>query len=715
MGKSDTKKTRKKKPEQRKNKPEQKKIRQEQRKNLHELHSRKRWTYPKALFILIPVVAFIVRVVYLWQVRHAPEFSLLVGDSVTYDAWAERIANGDWLGNSVFYQAPLYPYFLGVLYALFGRDLLIVRLIQIILGAISCLLLARAGYSFFNRSSTGLLAGALLAVYPTAIFFDCSIQKSVLDLFFVCALLAVLGKLLERSHNRWWLAAGLILGLLALTRENALLFLPIVLVWLFIAWGGELWKTRLQWAGVLLLGLAAVLLPVGFRNLVVGGEFHLTTAQFGPNFYIGNNKAATGFYEPLKVGHGHAMFERNDATILAEEATGRKLTPSEVSNYWAVKALDEIRSDVFRWLRLVFKKWLLAWNISEVGDSDDQYTYGDWSPLLGVLNRLLHFGILCPLAALGLCLTWNRRKRLWLLYAMILGYAGSVALFYAFSRYRFPLVPMLIVFAAAGLTFLRDALREARRPALWAGVATAVAAAAICNHPMMSEALIRTGTHNNLGNAFAMERKFQDAIGQFEQALRLNPNDVNVPVNMANALLYAGRFEEAIGYYEKALRIDPDNPYAHYNLGVALVNTGRPARAIEYFEQALRINPDYAEAHVILGSVLYDQGKAPEAIEHWEKALKINPSFVEAHYNLANAFLQGGRLEDAIEHYEQALKINPTYAEAHCNLGIALEKAGRLQAAIEHYEEAVLLRPDLAEVQKQLALLRAKLEKQGTR
>jgi tetratricopeptide (TPR) repeat protein len=566
--------------------------------------------------------------------------------------------------------------------------------------------LARAGRGFFNQTASGLLAGLILAVYPTAIFFDCSIQKSVLDLFLVCALLAVLGRLLERSQGQWWLVAGLILGLLALTRENAVLFLPIVLVWLFINWRGEFWRRRLQWAGLALLGLAAVLLPVGFRNLIVGGDFHLTTAQFGPNFYIGNGIAATGFYKPLLEGRGHAMFERKDATNLAEQASGRKLTPSEVSDYWAGRALDEIRADVFRWLRLLFRKWLLVWNYSEVADTDDQYTYGDFSPLLGVLNRLLHFGVLCPLAALGICLTWNRRKRVWLLYAMILGYAGSVALFYVFSRYRFPLVPMLVLFAASGLTSLRAALREGRRQALWTGAATAVAALAVCNHAMMPEARIRAVTHVNLGNAFALEGKPLDAIGHYEQALQLNPKDPDVPVNLATALLQAGRFKEAIGHYEQALRIDPDDAFAHFNLGVAWLKLSRPAQAIEHFGQALRIKPDYAEAHVTLGSVLYEQGKVPEAVGHWKQALTIKPAFAQAHYNLANAFLRERRLDQAIEHYEQALRIDPDFAEAHCNLGIALEQIGRVRQALEHYEQAVTLRPDLVEVQKRLTLLR---------
>ncbi len=445
---------------------------------------------------------------------------------------------------------------------------------------------------------------------------------------------------------------------------------------------------------------------------MAGGEFHLTTAQLGPNFYIGNSRAATGFYVPLREGRGSALFERDDATTLAEQATGRKLTPSEVSNYWTAKALAEIRANVSRWLRLVCRKWLLVWNVSEVGDSDDQYTYADWSPLLQVLNRLLHFGTLCPLAALGICLTWKLRKRAWLLYAMILCYAGSVALFYVFSRYRFPLVPMLILFAAAGLTSLRDALREARWRALWAGVATAIVAAAVCNHAMMSETLIRAGTHVNLGNAFMMEGGIQDAIGQYEEVLRLNPRDPNAPVNLANALMRTGRFEEAIGHYEQALRIDPNDAHAHYNLGVSLCKLGQLKQSIGHFEQALRIEPDYAEAHYILGSVLFDQGRAPEAIGHWEQALKIKPAYAEAHYNLANALLRGGRFEEAIEHYDQALKIRPTYAEAHYNLGIALEQVGRVQAAIEHYEQAVQLRPDFVELQKRLDMLRAGSQRQ---
>lgn len=657
-------------------------------------------------YISVFVIALVLRLIYLLQVGSMPESALLLGDAATYDSWAGRIASGDWLGHGVFYQAPLYSYFLGFLYTLLGRDLIAVRLVQIALGASSCVLLARAGRSFFHNTAAGLLAGLLLAVYPTAIYFDCSIQKSVLDLFFICALLALLGKILERSRRRWWMATGLVVGLLALTRENALIFLPILLIWLFVNWRGELLKTRLQWAGLVLLGAAAILLPVGYRNLVAGGEFHLTTSQFGSNFYIGNSRAATGTYVPLQQGRGNAMFEREDATKLAEQGKGRKLTPSEVSSYWTAKALDEIRADVSRWVRLLFRKWLMVWNISEVGDSDDQYTHGDWSPLLGTLNPLLHFGILTPLAILGICLTWNRRKDLWLLYALIFVYAVSVALFYVFSRYRFPLVPLLILFAAAGVIFLRDAFRGTKRLPLWAGLAAAAVAAAVCNRAMIPEYFIRADTHNNLGNAFAVEGKIQEAIGHYEQALQFNPGNPDVPLNLAAALLQTGRFDEAARYYEQALRSAPNNARAQYSLGIALLNLGRPGNAIGHFEQALRIDPADAEAHTVLGSLLFDQGKTLEAVSHWEQALRIKPTFAEAHYNIANAFLRERRFEEAMDHYGKALEIKPDFADAHCNLGIALEQVGRAQEAIKHYEQAVLLRPDYEEVKKRLALLR---------
>jgi tetratricopeptide (TPR) repeat protein len=578
-------------------------------------------------YVFLWILALVVRGIFLWQIRQADVSGLLMGDAVGYDTWAQEIADGHWLGRGVFYQAPLYPYFMGAIYTLCGRSILALKLVQIVIGATSCVLLARSGRCFFPRY-TDLLAGLLLAVYPVAVFFDGTVQKSVLDSFFVCALLAVAGGLRANPRARQWAAAGVVLGLLGLTRENALVFVPVLLGWLFLAWRHEPWWKRGRWSGSFLAGLAVVLLPVALRNQIAGGEFHLTTAQFGANFFIGNNRYADGFYSPLVWGHGSAKFERNDATALAEQATGRVLSPGEVSRYWTTRTLAEIREDPGHWLHLLSRKWLLLWNASEAGDTDDPYTYGEWSSLLRALNRGLHFGIICPLAVLGVCLTWPRRRKLWVLYALVLSYAVSVATFYIFSRYRFPLVPILLLFASAGMTCVWPAVRV-RAPRAFVGAVAAAVVAVMCNQTLVPENETRGITHYNIAVKLAAQQSDPDrAMAHYVEALRLKPDLAVAHHNLAVLLLAQNRTEEAVTEFQQALRYRPDYPEAENNLGAALVRQGKLDEAITHMTVAVRLNPDYADAHYNLAVLLARQGKTSEAVSHLQAAVKLNPDSV---------------------------------------------------------------------------------------
>src|SRR3979409_181936 len=93
------------------------------------------------LAAVIVLVALIVRLTHVWQIRRAPFFTVLMGDARAYDEWARQIAQGDWIGRDVFYQAPLYPYFPGVIYSVAGHDVGAIRIGQAILGSASCALL----------------------------------------------------------------------------------------------------------------------------------------------------------------------------------------------------------------------------------------------------------------------------------------------------------------------------------------------------------------------------------------------------------------------------------------------------------------------------------------------------------------------------------------------------------------------------------------------
>lgn len=141
------------------------------------------------------------------------------------------------------------------------------------------------------------------------------------------------------------------------------------------------------------------------------------------------------------------------------------------------------------------------------------------------------------------------------------------------------------------------------------------------------------------------------------------------PYNLlGSALQQSGKFDEAIGQFEQALRVDPDYAEAHGNLGNTLLQAGKLEEAMEQWEQAVRLQPNYPQAHYNLGLGLARQGKVPEAMRHWEEALRIKPDYAEAHYNLGIALEQTGRTREAMEHYEQALAIRPDYTMARSRL-----------------------------------------------
>lgn len=712
-------------------------------------------------------LALALRFLHVWQIRSAPFFTTLLGDSKAYDTWALRIANGDWLGSEVFYQAPLYPYFLGILYSLVGRDLLLVRLVQGVIGSMGCVVLALAGARWFSRP-VGLAAGAGLALYAPMIFADALIQKSVLDVVLMSttvwlAGIAVRTDTTSRSDGALssraigsepavpssgqrlgrsgiaWFAAGTSLGLLSLTRENSLALAAAIIPWLLLR--RRAGRQRLLNAAMVVAGLGLVLVPVALRNAVVGGAFQLTTAQLGPNFYIGNNPSADGTYAALRFGRGDPEYEQQDATALAERALGRALSPGEVSAYWTSRAFEYIRTQPADWVALTARKVALLVNATEMLDTESQQTHAEYSLVLATLGQVAHFGFLAPAALFGVWVTWARRRELALLYLLLVTYAASVVLFYVFARYRYPLVPVLMLFAAAGMIEARRFFREAGARRLAAALAAVAGLAAASRWPLLSPDLMRAITENNLATALREAGRLEEAEAHYRRALAISPHYAAAHSNLGALLRATGRVEEAISHYREALRLQPDHPTARYNLGNALLAEGRPLEAAEQFRQVVAEQPDSVEAHNNLGvalatagqleaaarafraalaldpasadahrnlaNVLDEMGHKEEAMRHFEHALTANPSFFEGHYDFGRALLAWGDLSRAVSHLRRAVALNPRSADAHNNLGVAFASAGQLEAAIEHFERALALQPDHEEARRNLVSARA--------
>jgi tetratricopeptide (TPR) repeat protein len=208
-----------------------------------------------------------------------------------------------------------------------------------------------------------------------------------------------------------------------------------------------------------------------------------------------------------------------------------------------------------------------------------------------------------------------------------------------------------------------------------------------------------------LGNAFYMDKKYENGEKSYKKCLRISPELVEAHNNLGNLLKDMGRKEDAEVEFRESLRINPDYAVAHYNLGFLLNNRGRKEDAEVEFREALRINPNFAEAHYNLGFLLKDMGRKEDAEVEFRESLRINLHDADVHNNLGILLKERGRKEDAEAEYREALRIKPDYAVAHNNLGLLLIEMGRGEDAEEEYREALRINPDYAGAHYNLGVL----------
>jgi tetratricopeptide (TPR) repeat protein len=121
--------------------------------------------------------------------------------------------------------------------------------------------------------------------------------------------------------------------------------------------------------------------------------------------------------------------------------------------------------------------------------------------------------------------------------------------------------------------------------------------------------------------------------------------------------------DQAIQQFQKALRISPGDADAHNNLGIAYVSKGMFDEGIEHYQAALRLKPDYAEAYNNLGVAYVSKGMSDQALKYLEYATRLKPDYFEAHYNLAVLYLKSNDLASAERVYTRLASINPEGAQ----------------------------------------------------
>ncbi|MBV8880824.1 MAG: glycosyltransferase family 39 protein, partial [Planctomycetaceae bacterium] len=344
--------------------------------------------------------AFLVRLLLILSLRGQPYFDTPVVDSAAYDKWGWEIATRSFWGDRAFYQDPLYPYGLGLFYKLFGRDFLWVRIVQALIGTAGLWMLFEAVRRFLDYP-TAMVALVLGALYKTFVFYDAALLKEFLGVVAVEA--ALLAWSLDKAWK--WAAFGAALGVGALVRANLLALVLLTALLLLI-------QKQRKSAGLVLAGALACIAPVTIRNAVVAHDFVLTTSQFGPNLYTGNNpENTTGRYRPPSfLEAGGPEFEEIGFRKEAERLQGRPLRASEVDAFWRGRALEYIAANPGTFVGVTFRRLLMLTNTFEVPDN---YNIPFMARFSWVLRApLFTFGLfVAPLAAAGMLLGWPERRR----------------------------------------------------------------------------------------------------------------------------------------------------------------------------------------------------------------------------------------------------------------------------------------------------------------
>ena len=169
---------------------------------------------------------------------------------------------------------------------------------------------------------------------------------------------------------------------------------------------------------------------------------------------------------------------------------------------------------------------------------------------------------------------------------------------------------------------------------------------------------------NNLGVIATREGRVEDSIQRFQDALRVNPHHVLALDNLGNAYRLQKNWDEARTVLERALAIAPQDPEANYSLGMVFAQANDTGKAYEYLQRALRARPVYPEALNNLGVLYLVTQRRDEAVASFEQCIRVAPAFDQAYLNLARVYALEGARDKARSIVLDLLQQHPDHPQA---------------------------------------------------
>jgi 4-amino-4-deoxy-L-arabinose transferase-like glycosyltransferase len=355
--------------------------------------------------------------------------SIASGGGFSWPEEVRRVAH-IYPGQPTAWMPPVYPLIVAAAFEIFGvyskQSAMALELFQTGISVLNCVLLYILGKRLYTAQA-GLVAAFLLCVYPQDIHF--AVQKIWMNNLFVCCLLLLILMLLhmaDRPHMKRGIYLGIMLGFTALIDPVITGVYPFVFVWLYLKADTDR-LTILKITATILITFFFTISPWLVRNYTVFGKFIFIKSSFGYNLYLGNREGASGGYKDVWLPEYFSESEQKYLNQSKEPAR---------SSFFLRKAMTFIMEDPLSFVQRTMNRIIRFWTHIR--------------PIRGWGERIAvaAYFIVLILAVVGL--TLNRAKRrdvsLLLLFVLLLPvpYYLTQIIFY---RYRFPIEPILMVFA----------------------------------------------------------------------------------------------------------------------------------------------------------------------------------------------------------------------------------------------------------------------------
>ena len=519
-------------------------------------------TYPQSnkqthiVLIAILILAAALRFFYLAQIQNnpLPEYvtTSKVFDQYRFIESAKEFLKGNWLGLQVPPRYSLaYSYLIAFLYTFFPQNINTLFIFQVLLGLVAVYVFYRTGSLLFGNKNVGLIAAFIAALYSPFLFQECNMERGAIIAYANLLGFYFLLKAVRKHKLRYFFFSGLAIGVSTVLRGN-ILFPFIVAYILFMI--KKLYKFKMVSILLFSIGVLLITSPLSIRNKIVGNTF-LIEPQTIENFWIGNT------YDSPGVG----FWASSSRLELTKECKENIVKTFKIFIREIKKHPIAYRDLYWRKIRMFFSGYEIPANLSY-----DQFKENHSALKLSFIT----FGIICPLALLGIAVVRKKYATMGLLYIFLCVLSISNILFHIQGRYRIPVIPFLIILAAYAIYWCSSMLLKKDLTKLCIAIIAIVLfslyikpKSAFINNPVLP---IRTIDYSNLATAY------------FEKA-----NDVKTPYDHRDKLL-----QKAVTNLSKYIKLDPTNIDIYLRLGYIYYRLGQYEAAKEVFNTILLLDPN---------------------------------------------------------------------------------------------------------------------------